>query len=141
MSNYKKAIEVVLKNEGGYSKNPVDNGGETFKGIARKFYPKWEGWVLVDINHFDPRLDDMVIQFYHEQFWDKLGLDNVQDEFIAQLLLDFGVNIGKKKIAQKIQRILGVTRDGFIGPITIGKLNETVKHNRSEFSNECVLQL
>ena len=36
---FKKAIEVILKHEGGYVDDPVDPGGETNMGISRKAYP------------------------------------------------------------------------------------------------------
>jgi len=124
MNNYKEAIELVLKHEGGYSKDVVDRGGETFKGISRRFFPKWKGWEIVEVDHFDSRLDDLVVDFYKTYFWDSLVLSDVEDDFVASMLLNIGVNQGKRSVAKKIQRILGVTVDGVIGPITIGKLNE-----------------
>jgi lysozyme family protein len=141
MESYRAAIGKVLENEGGYSKNPADPGGETFKGISRRFYPKWEGWSIIDINHFEPRLDEMVIQFYKEQFWDKLRLSEVSDDFVSSLILNFGVNIGKKQITKKVQRILKVQVDGVIGPITIFKLNQFLKTNRSEFVYHLLLEV
>lgn len=39
MADFDKAHLEVMGNEGGYANNPVDAGGETYKGIARKFWP------------------------------------------------------------------------------------------------------
>ena len=123
MSNFKESIKQVLKHEGGYVKDPIDRGGETFRGISRRFFPKWEGWGLVDENHFDPRLDALVEGFYYEFFWLPLGLDKVDNDFIAGMLLDIGVNQGKRAVAKKMQRIVGVEQDGVIGPKTLAAVN------------------
>jgi len=124
MNNYKEAIENVLKNEGGYVNNAADRGGETYRGISRKFWPKWVGWDIIDsTDHFDDRLDALVIEFYREYFWDALHLDKVEDDFVASMILDFGTNIGKKAIISKLQRVVGVKVDKIIGPITIRAIN------------------
>jgi len=122
--SYREAIEFVLKNEGGYSNQDADRGGETFRGITRKYFGKWEGWEIIDeTDHFDPRLDELVIKFYKEHFWDAMRLSEVTDKEVARVMLDLGVNMGKKAVIRKTQRILGVTIDGAIGPITIKALN------------------
>ncbi len=36
MANFNNAFNLVLKNEGSYSNDPDDPGGETYKGISRK---------------------------------------------------------------------------------------------------------
>ena len=37
--NFEKAVDIVLKFEGGYSNNPLDSGGETKYGISKSAYP------------------------------------------------------------------------------------------------------
>lgn len=49
MADFKKALGLILKNEGGYVFDRDDSGGETYKGIARNMNSKWDGWVIVDI--------------------------------------------------------------------------------------------
>lgn len=137
MNKYQEAIELVIKHEGGYVKDPTDRGGETFKGISRRFFPRWEGWDIVDINHFDDRLDSLVVDFYKTYFWDALGLSQVEDDFVASMLMNIGVNQGKKSVAKKIQRILKVTADGVIGPVTITSLNNS---NRDVFVYQFILE-
>lgn len=124
MSNFEKALVEVLKKEGGYVNNPLDNGGETYCGISRKYFPRWEGWAVIDeFDHFDDRLDSMVDNFYYTYFWEPLGLNDVEDGFVAGLLFDFGINIGKRAVTKKIQRVVGVEIDGFIGPVTLRAIN------------------
>jgi hypothetical protein len=47
-SNYKEAYKATCKFEGGYANDKNDTGGETYKGIARNYWPKWAGWKTVD---------------------------------------------------------------------------------------------
>ena len=37
--DFREAIEVILKHEGGYVNDPVDPGGETNMGISKRAYP------------------------------------------------------------------------------------------------------
>src|ERR1035441_4044145 len=48
VADFNAAHQQVMGNEGGYANNPADAGGETYKGIARKFWPQWCGWKYVD---------------------------------------------------------------------------------------------
>ena len=49
MADYKHSIAKVLRTEGGYVNDKDDSGGETYKGISRVNWPRWSGWVIVDI--------------------------------------------------------------------------------------------
>ena len=48
MADFSKAIPKLLKKEGGYVNNPADRGGETYKGIARKYHKSAFMWTLID---------------------------------------------------------------------------------------------
>ena len=139
MHNFDIALKQVLKYEGKYSNNPKDSGGETIYGISRKWYPKWVGWKLVDRGiHEGADIDILVSKFYKEIYWDKLHLDHIVDINIAGTLFNFSVNIGKRKLVMKVQRILGTTIDGVIGPITLKLLNGV---NPKEFLYHLFLEL
>lgn len=140
---FKEALRVLVKHEGGYVNDPRDHGGETYRGISRKFYPKWNGWKIVDMSDkdsLDGNLDLMeeVADFYYTYYWFKLKCDNIEDEFIAQMLFNFAVNMGKRTIIKKVQRILQVKQDGLIGQITIGALN---RMNTNEFVYHFLLEI
>ena len=36
---FKDAVKIILKHEGGYVNDPVDPGGETNMGISKRAYP------------------------------------------------------------------------------------------------------
>lgn len=98
------AYNKTAKNEGGYANDPADHGGETWKGIARKLWPGWEGWPVVDLHRTDPgfpkslydieKLELMVRRFYKTQFWDVMRGDELEDQGIANSIYDSAVNMG-----------------------------------------------
>ena len=47
MADFVNYFPLLLTNEGGYVFDPHDPGGETWRGIARAFNPKWTGWPLL----------------------------------------------------------------------------------------------
>lgn len=128
--SFQKGLYKLLEREGWYSNDPRDTGGETYRGISRRWFPKWAGWAIVDSYHnkedlkSDARLEQLVSDFYYTYFWMRFRGDEIEDEFIGEMLLNFVVNMGKKPVIKKVQRILKVTQDGIIGPKTIDSLNK-----------------
>ncbi len=109
MANFTKAITKVLKKEGGYVNNPADRGGETYKGIARKYHQNAAMWVLIDkykdecggVNStFKKKLDNDknitndVKKIYKTNYWDKFKLDTVYNQKVAEQIFDDAVNRG-----------------------------------------------
>lgn len=156
MANFDKAHKITSKIEGGYVNDPLDKGGETYKGIARKYHPDWLGWELIDsytanmelkrgqyISNIE--LDDFVDSFYKEKFWDVNRLDDVDDQDIANELFDTGVNMGVGTAAKMLQEALNllnrnekdyldITVDGKVGRMTIMTTNSLcVRHPKALF--------
>lgn len=140
MADFEKAYDLTMGHEGGYANNPNDRGGETYKGIARKHFPKWSGWVTIDAYKNkaalggDATLQKQVRAFYKEYFWNALYLDYVNDQRIATELFDTGVNMGTGQAALWLQTVLNVSnrggkdyadvvKDGKIGHKTVTILN------------------
>lgn len=149
MAEFKTAYKITMAHEGGYANNPLDSGGETWKGIARKKHPDWPGWQLIDkakqgdfpanLNSV-PNLQNLVEMFYKVKFWDYLKLDQVNNQKIANELFDTAVNMGQGIAALFLQRSLNVSNrngkdypdlqiDGNVGPVTINAINN---HPRQE---------
>jgi lysozyme family protein len=131
---FNECIPIVLKSEGGYANDPDDSGGETYQGISRRNWPKWEGWNIIDeykktnvlrnndyIN--DPLLDKMVIDFYYAEFWKPLNLEGIENKNSALQIFDFAINAGQSRAIKTAQRLSGSYVDGKIGPDTIAKIN------------------
>ena len=125
MSNFKSALARTLKFEGGYSNDPDDAGGETYRGISRKNFPGWEGWLTVDNLRYaklcpdgNLPLETQVEDFYRAHFWNPIHGDDLP-EALARELFDFAVNCGIGTAVRAVQRIAGVTADGGFGPATL----------------------
>jgi len=129
MASFQEAVAKTELFEGGYVNNPHDSGGETYRGISRKNWPKWAGWAMVDAQknctlfqtsfpaclEADTRLQGEVIDFYHKNFWDYDGLN---DQYIAWKVFDLGVNIGKSHAVKILQQAVGTNLNGVYEPNT-----------------------
>lgn len=129
MADFKKAINQLLKYEGGYVNDPEDSGGETFAGVSRRNNKNWEGWEIIDkykesINPItekslfnktlfaDDKLMNFVYSVYKKNYWDCFNLDNVPSYKIAYLIFDTCVNMGKTVAVKCMQETLNVEIDG-----------------------------
>ena len=90
-------------------------------GIERRFFPKWKGWIFIDNNELPS--DELVDKFYTEFFWDKLRLSELHSQDLAELIFVFSICNGKRKIIDKLDRVLGMSSDGLLTSFMIQKLN------------------
>ncbi len=133
MAEFTTAFQMVIAHEGGYGNDPDDPGGETYKGVARKIFSKWDGWVKIDIlkrqSGFPANLDkdvDLqqdVVDFYRVNFWDRMSGDNISNQQVAESIFDFGVNAGVGTSASLAQMVVQAEPDGVIGQQSIQALN------------------
>ena len=124
MANVATAMERVLKTEGGYVNDPNDKGGETNWGITKAVAVK---------NGYKGSIKDMSLAFakavYKKQYWDTLKLDEVNNQIIAEIAFDIGVNAGVGTAAKMLQEMINfmttddIVVDGVIGPQTLGRIN------------------
>ena len=56
-------------------------------------------------------------------YWDKCKADDIADQSIANMLVDFAWHSGVTTAIKKLQKIVGVTSDGICGVQTIGTIN------------------
>ena len=139
MAKFENALELLLAHEGGYSNDPDDPGGETYKGIARKMQPDWLGWHIIDLLKKQPGFPDLLFakheveinkqlqyevkSFYYSNFWMKISGDKIDNQLVAESIFDFAVNAGIGVSISLSQSVVGVTADGIIGPKTIEAIN------------------
>lgn len=141
---FRRAFDRLGQLEGGYANRVVDRGGETYRGISRKWFPSWPGWAKVDsvaargtswseidrILAADADLADQVLAFYLEEWWEPLRADQIADEELARVLFFFGVNAGRGAAVTALQVALNslgkpISADGRMGPATISAANST----------------
>lgn len=128
MSDFSKALKAVLKNEGGYVNDPDDSGGETYKGIARNMWPKWDGWQIIDSTpkfnlDFNQDLQNLVSDFYRKNFWNAVNADLIESDAIATSIFDFAVNAGTKTAVMLAQSVVDAVQDGELGKNTANAIN------------------
>jgi lysozyme family protein len=144
MGNFDEAFEKTAAIEGGYVFDPDDAGGETYKGISRRFNPSWKGWAKIDeikrdnsrkkkfdkIFEQDESLQKEVVLFYKEAYWDKFWGDEIPVQEIAEELFDTGVNMGVRRAVGFLQEGLNllnrnqknyndIVEDGLFGKNTL----------------------
>jgi lysozyme family protein len=110
MAEFAPAIAVVLENEGGYSNNSADAGGETNFGLSKLRYPD------LDIKNLTKEEAEAI---YLRDWWKFGGL---LDQNVANKLFDSFVNMSSEAI-RIMQRCVGVIVDGSYGPKTEEAIN------------------
>jgi lysozyme family protein len=148
------AFEKTMGHEGIYSNDPVDFGGETYRGISRKYNPEWAGWEILDdaktggklipTPHLNSTLNFLTQQYYQEIYWNnkRVNLDFVSVIFpdLSIEMFDIGVNMGTMRSGMFLQRALNILNrdekidedmkvDGWLGPITLRMINKYIKTN------------
>jgi lysozyme family protein len=84
MSDFDRAFTFVIGEEGNYSNDPNDPGGETKFGISKRAHPD------VDIVNLT---EDGAKAIYKRDYWDVLGLDKLPWS-VSLCLFDSAVNQG-----------------------------------------------
>jgi lysozyme family protein len=113
MADFKTAVLITLKNEGGYVDNPLDPGGATNMGVEQRDLPD------IDIKSLT---QDQAIAFYQERYWKPL-YSQIEDQGVANKLFDMGVLFGIGTAVMNIQTALDIMADGIFGPETLQSTN------------------
>ena len=121
MADYRKLKPFILKWEGGYVNDKDDLGGATNKGVTlatfRSVYG--QGKTANDLRNMT---DQQWETIFKKHFWDKWRADEIKDQSVANILVDWLWASGAYGI--KIpQRVLGVSVDGIVGAKTIAAVN------------------
>ena len=117
IENFKTCLNMLLEHEGGFVNHPSDPGGMTNLGVTKAVYDKFinresteeEMRALTPID---------VSPIYKKNYWDRGRCDDLPSG-VDWSVFDWGVNSGVGRSAKALQRIVGVTADGGIGPMTL----------------------
>ena len=114
--NFDRSLEMLLHHEGGFVNHPKDPGGVTNLGVTKKVYEKWVGRE-VSVDDMKALTPSDVAPIYKKNYWDKLkGDDPMMPSGLDFAAFDWGVNSGTGRPAKVIQKYIGATQDGAIGP-------------------------
>ena len=117
--NFPLALRALLKHEGGFSNHPLDPGGMTNLGVTQKVWEEWVGHP-VDEKQMRALTPELIGPLYKKKYWDKVRGDDLPTG-VDLAVFDFAVNSGPGRAAKMLQKVLGVTQDGAIGPATLAK--------------------
>lgn len=109
MSNFDKAFDVVVGQEGGYVNDPRDPGGETNWGICKRDHRE------IDIKSLTK---DNAKIIYQNEYWNRMRCDQLPWP-LCLYVFDAAVNQGVTGATIMLQRALGVADDGILGPKTL----------------------
>lgn len=146
MANFSLYYPFLLKYEGGYASAAYaakmgDKGGETYLGIARNYNKAWEGWAMIDAyiktngtpawNQRIPRQEIYKAAEKHSKvaYWDKMKLDLVDNQSLAEMIGDYGFNSGIGLSVRAIQRIVYDSVEKVTGIMTLDDIAEINKCN------------
>lgn len=143
MSDFDRAIPVILAHEGGFADHPADPGGITNHGISLRFALRElakdadgdgrldgdvDGDGDVDADDIRKFSRDRAAEAYRRCFWDRYGYGRIVDQVVATKVCDMSVNMGgaqAHKLAQRAAVACGeaVVVDGALGPQSVAALN------------------
>lgn len=114
---FEKCISFVLSHETEYhadgsvrcEHDPADPGGDTKYGIDQRSHPNVKVCALTP---------EQAKQIYHDDEWTKCRCEELGAPWDLAVF-DAAVNLGRGWAIPALQKAVGVTSDGFIGPKTI----------------------
>jgi len=130
-SRFSTCLAHVLAQEGGYVDHPADPGGATNLGITRKTLARWrqiEPWWDLPKGAVQALTPTEAASIYQALYWTPCQGDRLPAG-IDLMVFDHGVNSGPAQAIRTLQGVLGVRRDGLIGPLTLAALDKRVAAN------------
>ena len=119
-ARFAACLPFILRAEGGNDDDPQDHGGRTSRGVIQREYdlyrdeqgePRRDVWTASDAE---------IADIYEHKYW--LPLCPTMPPGVDLIYFDMAVNSGPGRAAKILQKALGVTPDGAIGPITVAAL-------------------
>ena len=122
MTRFDACLPLVLASEGGYSDRTDDKGGPTNFGITQATLTDWlmRPATVADVKALTAQT---VSRIYLVKYWGAAHCD-VLPPGVDYMVFDLAVNSGVNRACRYLQRAVGVTEDGVIGPKTLAAVAE-----------------
>ena len=122
--NFDKALQAVLKHEGGYVHHKDDPGGMTNLGCTKAVWEEHCGHPVTEkaMRALTPA---DVAPLYKSKYWDKVK-GNELPSGVDYAVFDCAINSGPGRAAKLLQACVGVEQDGGIGPKTLAAVKAIV---------------
>lgn len=116
------AYKMIQDHEGGYANITNDFGGETYRGISRKYADDWHGWSHVDQykringtpkwNHYFNDITDWHVTDFYVGIWVNEGFCDLESQLLANYLFDFRIHSPRYAV-RTIQQLLNENNHQF----------------------------
>lgn len=116
-SSFDAALACVLHHEGGWSDDPRDPGGPTFRGITLPTLAAHRGRPVTSAELRALSAAE-IGAIYRARYWRAVAADRLP-EGVDLAVFDLAVNSGPGRAARLLQASLGLDQDGRIGPVTL----------------------
>lgn len=124
--NFNASFWKNIEFEGGLSNHALDRGGLTKYGVTQETFNRWRD----AMGSFRDSVESLELEearaIYYNFYWRKSGGPSLPDG-LDFAVFQAGVNIGPTMAVKLLQRILGVSDDGVIGPVTMERVNASNK--------------
>lgn len=117
--NFDKCLSMLLEHEGGFvDGNKIgDPGGLTNMGITKRTYDEFHG-TDIDEEGMRQLTKADVEPIYRRNYWDRCRCGDLPSG-VDWAVFDWAVNSGTGRAAKALQKAVGATEDGSIGPQTL----------------------
>jgi len=115
--NFDTCMTMLLAHEGGYVNHPSDPGGMTNLGVTKRTYDEYHG-TDIDEEGLRQLTKADVEPIYRRNYWDRCRCQDLASG-LDWAVFDFAVNAGTGRAARTLQKAVGATEDGSIGPLTL----------------------
>lgn len=131
MAKSEKLMPFIHKWEGGYANHPNDKGGCTMKGVTIGTFRRYFGnnKTCSDLKNIT---DEQWLYVFEKGYWNPCKADDINNQSIANIIVDWAWLSGTKTAIKKTQKILGIDADGIVGEQTINAINNA---NQEELFN------
>ena len=120
-TDFDNICEWVLRFEdstlSGAIKNLGDGGGLTRFGITQHAHPEISSIFWTNMARMDAL--ETAKQVYRKEYWNPIHGDELPNDELASVLMDFSVNSGMSRAVKTLQTILQVSSDGVLGHGTL----------------------
>jgi len=120
--NYPRAFDAMIQHEGSkYTDIAADRGGATKYGVTQATLSRWLHRPATKAEVKALTLES-VKPIYKAFYANEVRFDELPGG-IDFLAFDWAVNSGSSRAAKKLQQLVGVEADGYIGPATIAAVS------------------
>lgn len=110
----------------GFANDPQDKGGATMIGVTIgtfRTYCRYKGRGTASVQDLKNITYKEWRDVVHTLYWSKWKADLIEDQAVANMLVDWIWASGQGIGIKRVQKILGVTADGIVGPKTLAAVN------------------